>query len=91
MLDLENQEFIPVLIGADIGTYSIARSFYLEYGIKSKTCSQEVLGAINNSKIIDMTTIPKLTKESQKFERASMIYLRKYEEIKNDNKSEEEF
>ena len=51
-MDLEKQKFIPVLIGADIGTYSIARSFYLEYGIKSKTFSQEVLGAINNSKII---------------------------------------
>lgn len=62
-MDLEKQKFIPVLIGADIGTYSIARSFYLEYGIKSKTFSQEVLGAINNSKIIDMTVIPKLTKE----------------------------
>lgn len=60
---LEKQKFIPVLIGADIGTYSIARSFYEEYGIKSKTFSQEVLGAINNSKIIDMTTIPNLTKE----------------------------
>lgn len=60
---LEKQKFIPVLIGADIGTYSIARSFYEEYGVKSKTFSQEVLGAINNSKIIDMTTIPNLTKE----------------------------
>ena len=60
---LEKQEFIPVLIGADIGTYSIARSFYEEYGIKSKTFSQEVLGAINNSRLIDMTIIPNLTKE----------------------------
>ena len=60
---LEKQKFIPVLIGADIGTYSIARTFYEEYGVKSKTFSQEVLGAINNSKIIDMTTIPNLTKE----------------------------
>ena len=60
---LEKQEFIPVLIGADIGTYSIARSFYEEYGVKSKTFSQEVLGAINNSRLIDMTIIPNLTKE----------------------------
>lgn len=60
---INKQEFIPVLIGADIGTYSIARSFYDEYGVKSKTFSQEVLGAINNSKIIDMTIIPNLTKE----------------------------
>ena len=56
-------EFIPVLIGADIGTYSIARSFYLEYGIKSKIFSQEILGSTNNSKIIDQVTIPNLTSE----------------------------
>ena len=54
---IEEQKFIPVLIGADIGTYSIARSFYLEYGVKSKIFSQEILGATNNSKIIDQTTI----------------------------------
>ena len=57
---INEQKFIPVLIGADIGTYSIARSFYLEYGIKSKIFSQEVLGATNNSKIIDQTTIPNM-------------------------------
>ena len=53
----EKQRFIPVLIGADIVTYSIARSFYLAYCVKSKIFSQEVLGATNNSKIIDQTII----------------------------------
>lgn len=57
------KDFIPVLIGADIGTYSIARSFYLEYGVISKIFSQEVLGATNNSRIIDQTTISNLTSE----------------------------
>ena len=58
-----NQEFIPVLIGADIGTYSIARSFNEQYGVISKILSQEVLGATNNSTIIKQTTIKDLTKE----------------------------
>ena len=57
---MKNKDFIPVLIGADIGTYSIARSFYLEYGVKSKIFSQEILGATNNSKIIDQKTIPNM-------------------------------
>ena len=57
---MKEEKFIPVLIGADIGTYSIARSFYLEYGVKSKIFSQEILGATNNSKIIDQTTIPNM-------------------------------
>lgn len=57
---MNEQKFIPVLIGADIGTYSIARSFYLEYGVKSKIFSQEILGATNNSKIIEQVTIPNM-------------------------------
>lgn len=57
---MKEQKFIPVLVGADIGTYSIARSFYLEYGVKSKIFSQEVLGATDHSKIIDQTTIPNM-------------------------------
>ena len=57
------QEFIPVLIGADIGTYSIARSFHEKYGVISKIFSQEVLGATNNSSIIDQTTIKDLNGE----------------------------
>ena len=58
-----NQEFIPVLIGADIGTYSIARSFHEKYGVISKIFSQEILGATNNSSIIDQTTIKDLNGE----------------------------
>ena len=58
-----NQEFIPVLIGADIGTYSIARTFHEKYGVVSKIFSQEILGATNNSTIIKQTTIKDLTKE----------------------------
>ena len=54
---MKEQKFIPVLIGADIGTYSIARTFHEEYGVISKIFSQEILGATNNSKIIDQTTI----------------------------------
>ena len=57
---MENQKFIPVIIGADIGTYSIARSFYEEYHVISKIFSQEILGATNNSKIINQTTIPNM-------------------------------
>ena len=54
------EKFIPVIIGADIGTYSIARSFHEEYGVVSKIFSQEILGATNNSNIIDQTTIPNM-------------------------------
>ena len=52
-----NKNFIPVLIGADIGTYSIARTFYLKYQVKSQIFSKEKLGATSNSKIINQTII----------------------------------
>ncbi len=35
MLKFEEREFIPVLLGGDINTYSVARAFYEAYGVRS--------------------------------------------------------
>lgn len=43
----------PVLIGADINCYSLARAFHEEYGTPSIVFGRMCLGAIKNSKIID--------------------------------------
>ena len=74
------QDFIPVLIGADIGTYSIARTFNEEYGVISKIFSQEVLGATNNSKIIDQTTIKDL--DGKKLVDKLLEFAKEYKEQK---------
>lgn len=51
-------EFRPVFLGADIGIYSSARSFYEEYGVKSYAFCKHKLWTISNSKIIDYEIIP---------------------------------
>jgi D-aspartate ligase len=50
---MKKLEFRPVFLGADIGIYSSARSFYEEYGVKSFAFCKHKLWTIANSKIID--------------------------------------
>ena len=54
---MKKKEFRPVFLGADIGIYSSARSFYEEYGVKSFAFCKHKLWTIANSKIIDYEII----------------------------------
>ena len=54
---MKKQEFRPIFLGADIGIYSSARSFYEEYGVKSFAFCKHKLWTIANSKIIDYEII----------------------------------
>ena len=45
--------FHPVLLGADIGVYALARAFHEQYGVRSIVVSLSVLGPIADSTIID--------------------------------------
>lgn len=60
---MKRQEFRPVFLGADIGIYSSARSFYEEYGVKSYAFCKHKLWTIANSKIIDYEIIPNFKEE----------------------------
>lgn len=44
---------LPVILGADIGVYALARAFHEEYGIRSIVVSGAALGPIARSRIID--------------------------------------
>ena len=35
-MEFKEREFIPVLLGGDINTYSVARAFYEQYQVKSQ-------------------------------------------------------
>ena len=52
-MHFEEREFLPVILGADITAYSLARSFHEEYGIKSLVLSMAKGGYIANSDIIE--------------------------------------
>ncbi len=49
---IAKQPFIPVILGANIGVYSTARSFHEAYGTKSISISRELIGAVKHSAII---------------------------------------
>lgn len=53
MLHTEEKEFIPVLLGNDINTYSMARAFYEQYKVKSIVLGKSFQGPSCNSQIID--------------------------------------
>lgn len=52
-MELKEKEFLPVILGADITAYSLARSFHEEYGIKSLVLSMAKAAIIANSEIIE--------------------------------------
>ena len=57
-----NPEIIPVLLGADLNCYSVARAFHEAYGVRSYAFGRYMLGTIDHSKIIHYTHIDNLDK-----------------------------
>lgn len=53
MIKLIDREFIPVLLGGDINTYSVARAFYEQYQVKSHVFGKFPTGPSYNSKITE--------------------------------------
>ncbi len=51
-------KFIPVLLGADLNCYNVARAFHEEYGCVSYAFGRYAIGATMNSKIVRFTAVP---------------------------------
>lgn len=62
---ISEQKFIPVILGGNLGAYSIARSFHEAYGIKSITISRLVTGSISNSMILHTVLEENMDKEEK--------------------------
>lgn len=50
-------ELIPVLLGADLNCYNVARAFHEEYGVISYAFGRYAIGATMNTKIVKFTAI----------------------------------
>ncbi len=59
-MEFKETGFMAVILGADITAYSLARSFYEEYKIKSLVVSQKQAKIISESRIIENRVIPGL-------------------------------
>ncbi len=55
VVDFANEQFIPMLFGSDINSYSMARAFFEEYKVKSHVFGKYKNGPCHNSKIIEYT------------------------------------
>lgn len=57
-IQFQEKEFIPVLLGGDINTYSVARAFYEKYQVKSYVFGKYQTGPSFGSKIINYEANP---------------------------------
>lgn len=57
-MNRETPDFLPVILGGDITTYSLARSFHAAYGVRSVAVSMLKSVMISRSSIIDNVVIP---------------------------------
>ena len=62
-------EFLPIILGGDITTYSLARSFHAEYGVKSVAVSMLKSIMISHSSIIENIVVPDMDTEEHFVER----------------------
>ncbi|MBR6050863.1 MAG: ATP-grasp domain-containing protein [Clostridia bacterium] len=57
---MTTRQIFPVLLGADLNCYSVARAFHEAYGACSRVFGKDELGAIKHSKIVSFSKIPPL-------------------------------
>lgn len=57
---MEKLNIIPVLLGADLNCYNVARAFHEQYGIRSQAFGRYAIGATEFTKIIDFTIVKDL-------------------------------
>ncbi|MGP5588029.1 carbamoyl-phosphate synthase, partial [Glutamicibacter ardleyensis] len=63
---IENsQPFVPVILGGDIGTYTLAREFYEAYQVRSVVVPAAGNGVIEHSVAIELHPIGSMADEAR--------------------------
>ena len=70
-MEFKERTFIPVLLGGDINTYSVARAFYEQYQVKSYVFGKYQTGPSFNSQITVYEGNPKIDTDDYFLERIS--------------------
>ena len=68
-MEFKEREFIPVLLGGDINTYSVARAFYEQYQVKSYVFGKYQTGPSFNSQITIYEGNPQIDQDEYFLER----------------------
>ena len=68
-MECKEREFIPVLLGGDINTYSVARAFYEQYQVKSYVFGKYQTGPSYHSQITVYEGNPKIDTDDYFLER----------------------
>ena len=55
-----HDKILPVLLGADLNCYHIARAFHERYGVRSQAFGKYPIGVTQNTRIIDFSVVPEL-------------------------------
>lgn len=58
MVRTEQAPFVPVIVGGDVGAYSVARAFHQEYGVRSHVISQHATWVVRYSRILHHVAAP---------------------------------
>ena len=74
---------VPVLIGADMNCYNVARAFHEEYGVVSYAFGRYEIGATKASKFIRFRTVPTMDTDETFLAEVNAFY----EENKADDKA----
>lgn len=56
-------DFVPVVLGGDIGAYALCREFHEAFGMTSIAVCSGFIGSISHSRIIETHQVPSLSKE----------------------------
>ena len=57
------EKIIPVLLGADLNCYNVARAFHEQYGVISYAFGRYAVSATKYSRIIRFTAVPEIDRD----------------------------